>query len=122
MATFDARLDDDVVAHESAALVHDVDTFDGWFHEYADIVTSGISPGLASVNVLSPTSIRVNFSRPAVKNAALLDPNNYVITPTLAVHSVAAAAGTTAAYVDLVIDEQCTGTAYDLELQRIEAA
>lgn len=91
----------------------------------ADLIQTkieGLSPGVLSVNAISPTVIRVTFESPAIDNLALRDPGNYVITPTRAVHEVEPQAVAMPGYVDLTIDEQVTGVAYQVELQRIEAA
>lgn len=121
MATYAGTLHEEPEAAH-AELEHTIAVHGGWFHEYADILTEGVSPGIASVVVLTPTSIRVTFERPALKNEALSSADNYRITPSLGVHAVTVPAGLVAAYVDLTIDEQKTGEAYTLELLRIEAA
>lgn len=77
---------------------------------------------IASVTVLSATSIQVNFEKPAVNNAALNNIDNYLINPPLTVYSVVPEAVTDPTYVVLTIDEQVTGTLYEVTLSRIEAA
>ena len=90
----------------------------------ADLIvdTSGISPGISSVTVLSPTSVKVNFVRPAIDNAALRSAANYSISPTLTVSEVAVEAVANPTYVVLTVSEQTTGVTYNLTLLRIEAA
>ena len=75
-----------------------------------------------AVSVLGSTSIRVTFPQPAKNNSALIQAGNYVITPTLAVHSVTPEAIANPNYVDLEIDEQTTGLSYELEVQGVEKA
>ncbi len=86
------------------------------------VSSEGASPGVSLITPTSSTMIRVTFEAAAVGNTALSNPDNYVITPSLAVHSVAPEATTNPSYVDLVIDEQKDGESYTLELQRIERA
>lgn len=91
----------------------------------ADLVQSapaGGSPGVDSVVSVSATQIRVNFSNPAVDNAALRSAGSYKITPPLSIHSVTPELVSEPTYVILAIDEQKTGQTYDLELLRIEKA
>lgn len=89
----------------------------------ADLIQSE-SPVFDSVvvTVLSSTSIRVTFPAPALNNSALVQPGNYVITPTLAVYSVTPEAIANPNYVDLEIDEQTTGLSYEVEVQGVEKA
>ena len=75
-----------------------------------------------SVSVIDETTIRVTFPEPAKNNAALIQPGNYVISPTLTVYSVTPEAVALPNYVDLVIDEQTTGVVYEVEVQGIEKA
>ena len=78
--------------------------------------------GISSVTVLGPTSIRVNFENPVVNNIPLRATESYELTPSLTVHSVTPESVVSPTYVDLVIDEQNTSTAYTVELVRIQAA
>lgn len=75
-----------------------------------------------AVSVLGPTSIRVIFPQPAKDNSALVQPGNYVITPTLNVYSVTPEVAVNPGYVDLEIDEQRTGVIYEVEVQGVEKA
>lgn len=77
---------------------------------------------ISSVIVLSPTQVRVNFDVPALLNAALINPANYVITPTLAVTAVSPEPVAEPTYVILTTDEQKGGTSYNIEIQVVEAA
>ena len=88
----------------------------------SDLVSGTSCPAFSAVavTVLSPTSIRVTFPFAAKNNSALLQPGNYVITPSLAVYSVTPENVTEPTYVDLTIDEQKTGTNYQVEVQGVE--
>ena len=111
-----------VLAHVFGGIERVQATFNGSMPFEADLLISGGSPGVASVTVLGPTSIRVNFAAAAVNNAALSNPDNYVITLTLTVFDATPQSGVTSGYVDLTITEQTTGTSYTVTLLRIEAA
>lgn len=82
----------------------------------------GLSPGVHSITVLSSISIRIRFDYPAMDNASLHYAGNYLIAPSLTVYSVTPETATNPTYVDLVIDEQVTGVAYTVTLQRIVKA
>jgi len=90
----------------------------------ADLITvqEGISPGIASILVLSPTSIRINFERPALDNEPLRFTGSYDISPYLGVHSVTPEDVTDPTYVDLEVDEHTTGVVYTVTLIRLQAA
>lgn len=121
MATFDALFLDAPLPNLGSALkIDNVRTRIGTFPiAYGEIATiAGTSPGVGLITVLSSTSIRVNFEYVAVNNSALVNPGNYVITPTLAVHTVTPGPGNPS-YVILTTDEQKSGQSYSLSLQRI---
>lgn len=90
----------------------------------ADLIVSDPCPVFSSVTVtsLGPTTIRVTFPEPATLNSALVQPGNYVITPSLTVHSVTPESAVDPTYVDLEIDEQTTGVNYEVEVQGVEKA
>lgn len=123
MPTFQATIPEAVAELFMADRIRVVNSHPATTPIEADLITStaGASPGIASVVSLTPNSIRVTFSKSAVDNAALVNPDNYVITPTLGVYVVTPEAVANPGYVDLTIDEQKTGVAYQVELQRIEA-
>lgn len=91
----------------------------------ADVIGTdgaGECPVVTSITVISlnPTVIRVTFSDPVKYNSALVQPGNYVIVPSLTVHSVTPEEVTNPTYVDLETDEQNTGTTYEIEVQGVE--
>lgn len=107
----------------ASVLIHDVDTHAATLPEVADLAQTGFSPNIASAVVIDPTHVRVFFARPALRNSALSNPDNYEITPPLTVYAaVPDMLNFDPLYVDLTIDEQHTGTLYYLVFNRIEAA
>lgn len=126
MATYQATILDDVVDLHTGEPVRDSRVHQSTTPWRADLIAgtagSGLSPGVADVVSLTPTSIRVSFVDPAVDNDALRSADSYKITPVRNVFSVTPENVAEPTYVDLEIDEQKTGVTYTLELQRLEKA
>lgn len=66
-------------------------------------------------------TIRVTFAFGVITNRALLDPLNYIFTPSLIVCSVTPNDPVEASYVDLEV-QGMTNQAYSLSIQTIETA
>lgn len=83
-----------------------------------------------SATWLSPTSVRIDFNTPVIDNAALRNPDNYLITPQqptiidpraqVVVLGVTPEAVPTPGYVILATEEHTTGQIYDIEALAIE--
>ena len=87
----------------------------------------GDSPGVASIEALDSTHVKVTFEHPATDNAALNWVGTYEITSLeapspLPVYAVVPEAVTNPTYVTLTTDEQVDEAEYTLTLSRMEAA
>lgn len=74
-----------------------------------------------TITVLDHNTIRVTFSQGVINNRALLDPLNYIFTPSLIVCSVTANDPSVVSYVDLEVAGM-TNQGYSLTIQTVEAA
>lgn len=123
MPTFQATEWEDTEEMFQAGRVRVVESHPATTPIEADLIQSEAPVfSTVAVSVLGPTSIRVTFPQPAKNNSALVQAGNYVITPTLNVYSVTPEVATYPSYVDLEIDEQTTGVAYEIEVQGVEKA
>lgn len=85
--------------------------------------TTGVS--ISSIDVVSSTQLRVNFSVPVKDNPALTTLANYETSPALTLISImpeSGYAGEGPTYVDLVTSEQIDGQAYTFVIHNVEEA
>jgi hypothetical protein len=82
-----------------------------------------------AVDVIPPTTLRIHFNLPVFDNAALRNPDNYLVTPftpasdprpQLGVYSATPQVTQFPTYVDIVVDEETTGQSYQVEVLAVE--
>ena len=77
---------------------------------------------IGTITVLSPTSLKVEFTLPIKNNVVITMPEVYKITPYLEVISVTAEDVAEPTYGMLTTAEQKDGESYTIEIQRVEEA
>ena len=76
---------------------------------------------ISSIQALSNVTVRITFSESVINNVALLEPANYIFSPSLTVLSVSASAPSNPAYVDLTVSGSISQT-YSVDIQTVEAS
>ena len=74
---------------------------------------------ITSIQALSNDTVRITFSESVVNSAPLLEPDNYIFTPSLTVLSVSPGAITDPTYVDLTVSG-LTSQIYSVDILTIE--
>lgn len=91
-------------------------------NDRADFVGVEITTKLTDVEVISDTKIRLQFSKPMLKDADLQNTDNYILTPVtpgaapLYINQLSFPAVTYPEYVDVVISEMTNGKTYNCEV------
>jgi len=100
-------------------------TFEGTIPASPGVLDAPTKPNvvISSVTATSPTTVRITFNIPVLRNPALEIPDNYKIDPTLKVLSVVPENITNPTYVDLVTEEMKEGENYTIIIHNtIESA
>lgn len=87
-----------------------------------EFVTERVQLLISSIQVLSPTLLKINFNRPATDNVPLRTPQNYVTSPVLSTFDVQPENVAEPTYVLLTTSEMKQGQIYSMLIVVVQAA